>query len=93
MQSRTYSKVIPPAGYDLIEKPNGVVEVVKRPAVDSLKHTVGFRVSDSQMEFLTALFDTFPQKAIGAAIRWLIEQPEVIAVATGRIQSQTRPGP
>lgn len=77
-----------PSGHILVEDGEGGFELVRsdeRPT-----KTIGFKVTEEQFAALIPFFESFHERTVSAAMRWLVEHPDVRLVMSQRISSQTK---
>jgi hypothetical protein len=72
----------------LVEGPDGDFEIVK--ADRALDRTIGFKVTSEEYAAMLPFVESFHECTMSAAMRWLIEQPEVRDVMRHRIDQMTQ---
>lgn len=80
-------------GYELVQSDDGSYATIKRPKDDALRHTIAFRVSSSELADIQTLIETFPQRELGVAMRWLLSDANSRGAIAERVRATTRPAP
>lgn len=80
-------KVKVPPGMKVTESSNGDIEV--SGTAEPMPHTIAFRLPPSERTIVFGFVETFPERQLGAAFRWLLRHDAVREIMAERIAANT----
>lgn len=79
-----------PFGYEAVEVEPGRIEIRKKDD-HMLTKTIAFRMTTEEYNHLQTFREAFPDRTWSACFRWLLQDPDVAARITARIQAAMKP--